>query len=631
MAKPNEDTALVAVQQIQRHGRLFVSSKTFYICVEIAVSTSGGSVDPSNHIHRVFPFGELDSLAKSLSITDTVTTLHPYIIRYRRATLYRRLLHFLHEFGLVGVQLEKIPFWSISEAVNDATVDKLACQLRFTILQFMSVWGESECCATPRERQFDQDFLDFEFIRDLPYPKLPPFYSVERLLHLGNLIPQGTNTGQPHRELEAVIQGLFNPTDITYGLPAREWEALKQRLASVADPLIWITRLFTKLLAIPPPVQLGEAEVAKFWSRRAFQHSHNIYIYQVPVPANAFHICFQAFRAAAGGKPGAYQFLVCNEETDFIAFNESMDRYPEEAVFLVFLPEFLRKPHFRAFLTAVNSRFLPVPDRSKRKWLVITSFEIPNCDQDCLTVVDRNLISETRNSPNYRQVPATLFHVVQSTMPGDGKSSYVSEKCQSPCVRYFLNETHQQLPPIEEHMHFCFSEEMFDHGIIFWESLYFSWYFRVSLFENHAVSPALKQGEIWIESPLKPVNPVDFPPEDLPFPIVDDNIHTVDPNNPATGFRFDDHFADRGTDQPIDANATCPRSGTSREYHTATAFNSGFDAACFILKELGLDVSTIKSTREYLRVVYPIFFKVKMPDISTRIFSYIQKYLSKFT
>jgi hypothetical protein len=320
---------------------------------------------------------------------------------------------------------------------------------------------------------------------------------------------------------------------------------------------------------------------------------------------HAFLVFAPLFRALEGPGPYLfYQFLACDEKTDFVKWYDEMGRSKSDCIFAVFLPELLAPEQLVSFRSALASRFSPIPDPRQKKLLIVTTLRLGG-DEGYVTEFNVEIVKKLMAMA--AETAQTEFFLVRSVVPGSGKSRLIRDLIGArSSTSYFINENHQELPPRNEVIHFQFSDEMRAKGIRFWESLFFTTFFGFFLSDSGRPHFPYIGSTIYFECP----DGANFPMTDFPCPIRNDSRHFITIDASFTVENLPDF-------QPI-----------PRILHVAEncPFVRGVRAVEGVL---GLQWDSIDS---YFFSVYPLLFgQPLLQEITPRDFWSVKIYLSKFT
>jgi hypothetical protein len=228
------------------------------------------------------------------------------------------------------------------------------------------------------------------------------------------------------QELFGVKQSEWNKRGIRQFWPDVKWFCSGRH-----DPMLWGMRVMSHLLKSRTPsirsssnIVLSQEVKELFGKVKSVVEYRRVHITVLDKAAHAFHIFAPLFRFIDEVQHHAfYQFLMCNEDTDFVKFHAAISRYAADRLFVVVLPEFLspsQSQYFRAFL---RSRFSPIPTPSDRKLLIITSAEDLGWDSSRLnTALVRQIRKET---DGYFPQLLKKFFLVHARLTGSRKSTYI--------------------------------------------------------------------------------------------------------------------------------------------------------------------------------------------------------------
>jgi hypothetical protein len=176
---------------------------------------------------------------------------------------------------------------------------------------------------------------------------------------------------------------------------------------------------------------------------------HHVHVAVVLKAAHAFHLFTPLFSWVDAGFQTRlfYQFLPCNDETNFIQFNDQIEDFPLDRVFAIFRSESLSAGEFEYFQATLNARLLPIADTRKPKILVVTSDRGTCSDSRYRTDFDEDDIREARIRSIGLAGNVSKVKVVRSQYPGSGKSTRIRREIAKLSTTdefhcYFVNESH---------------------------------------------------------------------------------------------------------------------------------------------------------------------------------------------
>jgi hypothetical protein len=101
-----------------------------------------------------------------------------------------------------------------------------------------------------------------------------------------------------------------------------------------------------------------------------------------------------------------------------------------------------------SFQSALASRFSPIPDPWQHKLLVVTTVRVGG-DKGYVTEFNVEIVKKLMAVA--AEAAPTEFALVRSVVPGSGKSRLIRDLIGARLSKsYFINESHQELPPKNE-------------------------------------------------------------------------------------------------------------------------------------------------------------------------------------
>ena len=621
----------VRLHQILQHGYLTITRNNLFVTIFLKnINNDSPSYIKSNlHYNRQITFEELNELNLAIDLikeNDKANSnnllFDAFKARFNDSKRIQETIQELYKFG------KKI---SLKNAKFSEKQTNFESNLDLMKLTMKNTWNK------------------FNLLRN-GQPALPPFFKVENLLYIGSMIQRNQKA-----EIITTFQRLFSNACIKqHKIKEVYRQFYVKNIEDLVDPMICAVKFINTLLenlefSQTDPLFINDSyssdERIKIIKNEITNNflKHNIHFVKVPLPVHTTHVVNGLYTDLnINRSPFFFEIIFCSLSTDIEFFinqcNNNINFLKVNYIFIVH-PELLSE-HGQNFLKEeIRSRIIAIPNLNKQRIIIITASQhfCPEYYKNKYTTeLTEDDVSNLRQMGYERRLEKKYsFQIVQSELPGSGKSQYIRQKINSKNIRsytYFIDLDNQEIPKEilyqndgETAVHFQLSERMKGDGNQFFINLYHLFYQHGAFLSSG--EPLIDQNSAKITFYFEIPNPLE---ENIVKDLKDKNYNSFLNLFPLP-------LAFPSPNDQIDENDFIKIFlKTDISYIKSQSFNSQSKyyilGINLVLKDVVNSDEQNISIENYIQTVYYTFFNEQYTKtINMRVLSYIIKYLNKYT